>query len=195
MKAKIPNTLRVWKQIDDELVARLRLSVSDRAAYCYLLRHSRLEARCELRFSVPWLARGIRMSAGATRQAVRRLLEKGALRLVERTKAGHVAEVRLPEEIPAAAEINFLRLLRENDLEDVGFLSKRGTPRSHPCARGRAVFLLSAASHPRGKMSGPPGATGSDGPKHIPQPGLVLPRMQFSEGRTQCRRLSEVAFP
>lgn len=32
-------------------------------------------------------------------EGVRRLVDKGALRLVERTRAGHVVEVRLPEEI------------------------------------------------------------------------------------------------
>jgi hypothetical protein len=36
------------------------------------------------------------------REAVRRLGAQGALRLVERSKAGHVMEVRLPQEIRAA---------------------------------------------------------------------------------------------
>jgi hypothetical protein len=36
------------------------------------------------------------------RWAVRRLIARGVLRLVERSKAGHVVEVRLPAEVPAA---------------------------------------------------------------------------------------------
>ena len=102
MKNKKSNARLVWKQFEDVLVPRLRLSVIDRAVYSHLFRHSRLEGKLRVRFSIPWLARGIRVSGGPTRQAVRRLIELGALRLVERSKAGHVVEVRLPEEICAA---------------------------------------------------------------------------------------------
>ncbi len=65
----------------------------------HLLRHSRLEGKLRLRFSIRWLARNIRLSSGPVRQAVRRLVAQGALRLVQRSKTGHVVEVRLPEEI------------------------------------------------------------------------------------------------
>jgi len=101
MKIKKPNAEHVWKQLDDLLVPRLRLDVSDRAAYCYLLRHSRLEGKLQLRFSIPWLARGICMSSAAARRAVRRLTDQKALRLLECSTAGRVAEVLLPEEILA----------------------------------------------------------------------------------------------
>jgi hypothetical protein len=101
MKNKTVNARLVWKQFEDILVPRLRLSVIDRAVYSHLFRHSRLEGRARLRFSMVWLARGIRVSVSPTRLAVRRLVEHGALRLVERTKAGHVVEVRLPAEIRA----------------------------------------------------------------------------------------------
>ncbi len=101
MKTKKPNAELVWKQLDDQLVPRLRLGPIDRAAYCYLLRHSRLEGKQQARFSIPWLARGIRVSASATRLALRRLTDHRALRVVARSKAGHVVEVRLPKEILA----------------------------------------------------------------------------------------------
>jgi predicted DNA-binding transcriptional regulator len=99
MKAKKPNAELVWKQLEDLLAPRLRLSVIDRTVYAHLLRHSRLEAKLRLRFSIRWLARNIRLSSGPVRQAVRRLVAHGALRLVQRSKTGHVVEVRLPEEI------------------------------------------------------------------------------------------------
>src|SRR5690349_2874164 len=101
MKNEKINALRVWKQMEDLLVPRLGLTLPERAVYSHLLRHSRLENLPRLRFSIPWLARGNRVSTGCVRLAVRRLVDKGALRLVERTKAGHVVEVRLPEEIRA----------------------------------------------------------------------------------------------
>jgi hypothetical protein len=99
--SKTNAVLILWKQIEDVLVPRLCLTLPERAVYSHLLRHSRLEGRLRLRFSIVWLARGNRLSTGSVRLAVRGLVAKGALRLVERTKAGHVVEVRLPGEIRA----------------------------------------------------------------------------------------------
>src|SRR2546426_3076013 len=101
MKNRKLNAEQIWKQFEDLLVPRLRLSVTDRAVYSHLLRHSRLEGKGRLRFSILWLARNIGLSGGPTREAVRRLVAQGVLRLVERSKAGHVVEVRLPDEIRA----------------------------------------------------------------------------------------------
>lgn len=101
MKSKKPNAEHVWKQVDDLLVPRLQLGPIDRAAYCYLLRHSRLEGKLQVRFSLRWLARGTCVSICAVRPAVHRLADHEALRLMECNHGGHVAEVRLPEEILA----------------------------------------------------------------------------------------------
>ncbi len=102
MKKKTLNVEQIWKQFEDALAPRLEFSLVDRAVYSHLLRHSRLEGKERLRFSILWLARHIRLSGGPVREAVRRLAAQGVLRLVERSKAGHVVEVRLPEEIRAA---------------------------------------------------------------------------------------------
>src|SRR2546425_12850901 len=97
MKTKKPNAELVWKQLEDLLAPRLRLSVIERTVYSHLLRHSRLEGKLRLRFSIRWLARNIRLSTGPVREAVRRLVAQGAMRLVQRSKAGHVVEVRSEE--------------------------------------------------------------------------------------------------
>jgi len=99
MKNKKPDAEHVWKQLDDVLVPRLRLSVTERGVYSHLLRHSRLEGKALLHFSLTWLARGARVSKTPARNAVRRLIAHGALRLVKRNNAGHVVEVQLPDEI------------------------------------------------------------------------------------------------
>jgi hypothetical protein len=101
MKNEKINAVRVWKQMEDLVVPRLSFSLFDRAAYSHLLRHSRLKGKLELRFSILWLARGACLSTWAARKAVRSLVAKGALRLAERSKAGHVVKVYLPEEIRA----------------------------------------------------------------------------------------------
>jgi len=100
MKRKKLNVKQLWIQFEDFLLPRLRLSITDRAVYSHLLRHSRLEGRLQLHFSMPWLARGIGISTGPVRESVRRLLVVlGALRLIRRSKAGHVINVLLPDEI------------------------------------------------------------------------------------------------
>jgi DNA-binding GntR family transcriptional regulator len=101
MKNKKINAVQVWKQMEDLVVPRLRLAVIDRVVYSHLLRHSLLEGRLELRFSIQWLARGACLSTASARKAVRSLVAKGVLRLDERSKAGHFVKVHLPEEIRA----------------------------------------------------------------------------------------------
>src|SRR5260370_30080486 len=143
MKMCKTNAVLIWKQIEDVLVPRLCLTLAERAVYSHLLRHSRLEDRLRLRFSILWLARGNRLSAGSVRLAVRRLVAKGALRLVERTKAGHVVEVRLPGEIRAVrceriAPGGQARLPRTVNLEEMDFLQSK-TLREAIHARERSV--------------------------------------------------------
>src|SRR5260370_28018051 len=99
MKRKKLNVKHLWKQFEDFLFPRLRLSVTDRAVYSHLIRHSRLEGQLQLRFSMPWLARGIGVSTGPVRESVRRLVVLGALRLIRRRKAAHVIDVLLPDTI------------------------------------------------------------------------------------------------
>jgi hypothetical protein len=153
MKNKTTNARLVWKQFEDVLVPRLRFSVIDRAVYSHLFRHSRLEGRPRLRFSMVWLARGIRVSVSPTRLAVRRLVENGALRLVERTKAGHVVEVRLPEEIragqPDAIRADAIgagnggRAGGAVSLEETDFMRSKALRHSiHARERGRCFYCL-----------------------------------------------------
>ena len=93
--------VELWKQFEDLAVPRLGLSAYERATYAHLLRHTRLEGRLRLRFSIPWLARGANVSERGALKAVRSLIAKGALRLAECGRAGRVIAVRLPEEIRA----------------------------------------------------------------------------------------------
>src|SRR5258708_4118073 len=126
MKTKKPSAERAWTQFED-LAPRLRLSTTDRVVYTHLFRHSHLEGKLQLRFSIPWLARGVGLCGNSVRWAVRRLIARRVLRLVERSKAGHVVEVRLPEQVPAvAAGPNALRPLfpnRTDDFEDLALLN------------------------------------------------------------------------
>src|SRR5260370_19912790 len=98
MKNKKPNASLVWKQLEDLIAPQLRLSVIERTVYSHLLRHSRLEGKLRLRFSLMWLARNIRLSTGPVRMAVLRLVAHGAFRPVQRNKTAHVADGRLPRQ-------------------------------------------------------------------------------------------------
>jgi 5-methylcytosine-specific restriction endonuclease McrA len=145
IKGNTTNAALIWKQFEDVLVPRLRLSVVDRAVYSHLLRHSRLEGKPRLRFSIYWLARGACLSSATVRQAVRRLVARGVLRLVERSKAGHVVEVRLPEEIRGArpwriTERDKARLPRPADLEETDFLQGRALREAIHAREGGVCF-------------------------------------------------------
>jgi len=101
MPNKKLNAKLLWMQFEDVLAPRLGLTVWDRAVYSYLLRHSLVVGKPRLQFAVLSLARTLGISVGPVRQAVRRLDEIGALRVLERSQTGHVVEMRLPEKIRA----------------------------------------------------------------------------------------------
>src|SRR5207245_4536419 len=82
MKPKQIDGVEVWKDFED-LAARLGLNVIERAVYSYLLLHTRLEGKPRLHFTLPELARNVRISRGPVRDALRRLADHGALRFVE----------------------------------------------------------------------------------------------------------------
>ncbi len=101
MLTKKLNPKLLWMQFEDVLAPRLGLTVFDRAVYSYLLRHSLVVGKLRIHFAVMSVARDLGLSNGPVRQAVRRLDELGALRLLERSKTGHLVEMRLPEQIRA----------------------------------------------------------------------------------------------
>jgi hypothetical protein len=94
-----PDASQIWKQMEDLVVPRLRLGLSERAVYSFLLRHSHLEGTRRLNFSVGWLARGVCLCYVPARNSVRSLASKGALRIIYRGLNGHVADVILPHEL------------------------------------------------------------------------------------------------
>jgi hypothetical protein len=55
MNRKRLDGIEVWKQFEDLLIPGLRLSIIERAVYSHLLRHSRLEGKQRLQFSIDWL--------------------------------------------------------------------------------------------------------------------------------------------
>lgn len=130
MKSAKRNVVQVWKELHDVLIPRLRLTVSERAVYSHLLRHSYLEGRRSLRFSIAWLGRGARLTESSARDSLRRLVAKEVLRLVERSRAGHVVEVRLPSDIATmrgerVATKAPAELTRASNLEEIDFLLSR----------------------------------------------------------------------
>ncbi len=148
MTTKKPNAERVWKEFEDHLAPRLGLSTTDRAVYSHLLRHSRLEGELRFQFSILWLARGTRLSHNAVRWAVRRLVAHGVLRLVERSKAGHLVEVRLPSEVRATRPRRIARRplshTRAFDFDDLDWLKHPPLRRAiHAREGGRCFYCLS----------------------------------------------------
>jgi HNH endonuclease len=148
-----PDAETVWKQLEDAVAPQLRLSLTDRVVYYHLLRHSRLEGKRRYRFSIASLGHGTRLSLRPAREAVRRLVHQGVLRLVRRNKKGHVVDVRVPEEIrgvrfAAAAASDNERLADEARLEEIDFmLTKELRQAIHAREGARCFYCLRRLAH------------------------------------------------
>jgi hypothetical protein len=199
MKCKKLNAVHVWKQFEDLLAPRLRLSVYDRAVYYNLVRHSQLEGKRRLHFSIPWLAQNIGLTVGPVRDSVRRFIDQGVFRLLHRSSQGHVIEVRLPEEIPAARPQNKRRrpgraAVRRHSRRP-GFPAHPRTAPGDPRARRWRVLLLSAPHPPWGALFGPCRAARGVWAQFVPQPRFLLPGMQLPEEAALGGRLCALALP
>jgi HNH endonuclease len=144
MKNEKIDAVEVWKELD-ALAPRLGLSVIDRTVYLHLLRLTHVEGRRRLRFSILGIAPHLGLSGGPVRESVRRLIDKGALRLIERSNIGHLVEVRLPGEVRAPrAERNGAgrraKLGREVNLDEVDFLRTPALRRAIHAREGGACF-------------------------------------------------------
>jgi len=148
MKNQKLDAAEVWKQMEDLAAPQLRLTVHERAVYTYLLRHSRIEGKVRLRFSISWLRHGAGLTIRAARKAIRGLAAKGALRVVGRGREGHLVDVRVPEEIrrvhlqeiagDRAAQVGELDNLEETDF--LGSLELREA--IHRREGGRCFYCL-----------------------------------------------------
>lgn len=143
-----PNAELLWKQVEDVVTPSLRLSPVERAVYLHLLRHSHLEGKRRVHFSLIWLGRNLCLSKTPVRNAVHRLDELRALRILERSKAGHVVEMRPPEEIAVARGRKARpsrppRLARGASLEETDFTKTLSLRRAiHLRDGGRCFYCL-----------------------------------------------------
>src|SRR6266487_1279478 len=128
------NPKLLWMQFEDVLAPRLGLTVWDRAVYSYLLRHSLVVGKLRLHFAVLSVARDLGLSNGPVRQAVRRLDELGALRLLERSKTGHLVEMRLPGQIRAVRPAKGDIFARHSSLATRHFLNGASQAAEEPPA-------------------------------------------------------------
>jgi hypothetical protein len=200
MKNKKPNAEHLWKQLDDLVVPRLRLSVTERAVYSYLLRHSRLEGRPRLRFSIPWLARGVRLCPMTARCTLRRLFDLRVLRLVERNQVGHVVVVRLPQEIRAlrpylTAARGAARLPLAASIADADFFKNKALRQAIHSRERSLCFLLLAQPHRPRTHHRPCRPSRSVGAQFLPQPRFLLSRLQLEKGADPRRGLPPQPLP
>ena len=150
MKNNKINAALVWKQMEDYLAPQKNFSLTDRVVYSHLLRHSRIEGKQQVRFSISWLARGVGLGAKCTRDTVRRLIGRGVLYLVERNyRAHHVVRVRLPLEVKGvrAAKISAHRVAPPPrvviNIEEADFLEKQMLRRAiHEREGGQCFYCL-----------------------------------------------------
>jgi hypothetical protein len=156
MNNKTPNAALVWKQMEDFLAPQLSLLPIDRVVYSHLLRHSRLEGKLRFQFTLSWLERGTGLSRGGVIKAMRRLVSRGVLRVIEcNSVAGHVVHVLLPEEIPGvrtatSAVVKPAGTPHDANLEEKDFLESRLLQGAiHARERGQCFYCLRQLIHNR----------------------------------------------
>jgi hypothetical protein len=208
MKHEKIDAVEVCKELEDDLAPRLKLSVLDRAVYSHLLRHGRFEGKLRLRFSILWLAHNLGITARRARESVRRLVDKEVLRLVERSNVGHLVEVRLPGEVPAARdgrtgsraklqgevnldELDFMRtpaLRRSIHAREHGvcFYCLRRTPRRAHCLDHVVPLAQSGSNSYRNLVS----CCLNCNPRKSDLPAADFLRQLFREGRLSAKDLS-----
>src|SRR5437763_1521988 len=151
MKNKKPDAKQIWEAIGRR--ARAPPAPFPGRTRCLFLPDAPqpLGGKPRLRFSILELARHLCLSDAPVRDAVRRLVQPGAMRLLERSKAGHVVEVLLPLEIPAIRG----RWSRVASACPPCFISKRQIfCKTGPCARRSTranvvcAFTVCAGSRP-----------------------------------------------
>lgn len=114
---------KVIRHCEDHLFSAKSFSVQERVLYYHLLRHSRLEGQEQILVALLPLASALGVAESTVRECIRGLHERGCIRIVERSRQGHLIRVPLPEEIPgvvpaAAPEI-------EVKLEDLDLFTGR----------------------------------------------------------------------
>jgi hypothetical protein len=150
MKTQKLDVAQVWKEFEDHLAPRLNFSVYDRAVYSFLIRHTYLEDKPKLQFSLGWMGHFLGMSKTGARNSLRRLVAKGVVRLVLRSaQAHHVISVNLPSEVRAikaaksAAARSALGAGPRIDIEKADFMRFQVLRRSiHEREGGKCFYCL-----------------------------------------------------
>jgi len=115
-----------WRElvidIDDLLFTQLKLTVFERALYINLLRRTHAVGVSTVVVSLPELGTALGISEWKARDIVRKLADKGAIRIEKRNRKGHEIRTMLP------TELGLERLepeVERRDLESIDFFSNR----------------------------------------------------------------------
>jgi 5-methylcytosine-specific restriction endonuclease McrA len=87
------------KQCEDHLFPAMKMSLRERSIYYHLFRHTRLIGKETALFAIDPLAAVLGVSSDV-RNDLRRLHERGCIRIEEKSRNGHLIRVLVPHELP-----------------------------------------------------------------------------------------------
>ena len=114
---------RELQNIEDHLIPRLNLDVWERSVYYHLLRHTHLEGRSTDTFGIASLASALGLSDTKLRDVVRSLDANGCIKILSRSRNGHLLEIVLPSQIDGV--VPSTASMVEIDLASVDFYTGR----------------------------------------------------------------------
>jgi 5-methylcytosine-specific restriction endonuclease McrA len=134
--------IQEFKNIEDYLIPGLKLDPVERSLYYHLLRHTRIIGKEGSLFGILSLAEANGVSESTIRERIRKLDEKGCIKIEERSAKGHFVHVCLPEEIvglvPRLSEIATVNIDEVDFYTDrvhIGALVERENGKCFYCLR------------------------------------------------------------
>lgn len=108
------------KQIEDDLIPFLKLDTYEKTLYYHLFRHSRLIGKNETKFVISRAPSNVGITKHSARDRIRKLAQKGCIKILETARDGILVKVMLPSEIEGCIS-KALHPIEDFDIEKADF--------------------------------------------------------------------------
>jgi DNA-binding Lrp family transcriptional regulator len=109
------------EQIEDFLIMNKNLDSYEKSLYYHLFRNSRLISKIETIFVISNAQKCLGLSDSTVRDRLRKLDDKGCIKILDTTRDGVKVSVLLPDEIPNVIPVTLDNSIEEADINSLDF--------------------------------------------------------------------------